>query len=251
MQIPIFLWDEDKKLNKINKGRYIFLKIFAIDTSTPRIAAFYLDVEKKILVELETKAKHGTQVSQIIEIMKDVDFSSLDVIGIGIGPGSLTGLRVGIAFATGLGVGKSFVQINSLKLIASNLEFYNGYIVVARKAREGYVYSAVYKGLDERNDKINNKNDSIIEEVEAPFIDSIERVRNKIEMYSPRICIGDGAEFFDCALGSVEYNYPSAKKLLQLVLKEIERNNFVDNVEPLYLQKSIAELNFEKRQNKE
>ncbi|MFN6991128.1 MAG: tRNA (adenosine(37)-N6)-threonylcarbamoyltransferase complex dimerization subunit type 1 TsaB [Fervidobacterium sp.] len=225
------------------------MKIFAIDTSTPRIVACYVDDERKILVELETKAKHGTQVSQVIEMMKDVDFSSLDVIGIGIGPGSLTGLRVGIAFATGLGVGKSFVQINSLKLIASNLEFYNGYIVVVRKAREGYVYCAVYKGLDRVNDKVND-NDDMIEEVEAPFIDSIERIRNKIEMYNPRICIGDGAEFFDCMLDSVEYNYPSAKKLLQLVLKKIERNNFVDSVEPLYLQKSIAELNFEKRQNK-
>lgn len=224
------------------------MKLFAIDTSTPRVVACYVDAERKILVELEAKAKHGTQVSQIIEMMKDVDFSSLDVIGIGIGPGSLTGLRVGIAFATGLGVGRNFVQINSLKLIASNLEFYNGYIVVVRKAREGYVYSAIYKGFNEENNKTS---DNIIEEVEKPFIDSIDNVRNKIEIYNPKICIGDGAEFFDCTLNTSEYNYPSAKKLLQVFLKEIEKNNFVDNVEPLYLQKSIAELNFEKRQKKE
>lgn len=219
------------------------LKIFAIDTSTPRVAVCYADNERKLLIELETKAKQGIQVSQIVEMMKGVDFSSIDVVGVGIGPGSLTGLRVGISFATGLGIGKNFVQINSLNLIASNLEFYDGYIIVVRKAREGYVYAGVYRGWNrefQKNCEVN--------EIESPFIESVENVKKRIEKYNPKICIGDGAEFFDCRLNTNEYNYPSSKNLLKLVFKEVEKNNFVNFVEPLYLQKSIAELNFEKRQ---
>ncbi len=213
------------------------LKIFAIDTSTPRVVTCYSDEDKKILIELETKAKHGVQVSQIADMMKDVDFNNLDVVGIGIGPGSLTGLRVGIAFATGIGIGKRFVQVNSLKLIAHNLEFFNGYTIVLRKAREGYLYGAVYKSG-------NGK----IEEIEKPFIDDVESIRKKIEKYTPKLCIGDGAEFFECRLNGKNFNLPSSRNLLRLVEEQIEKESFVEIVEPLYLQKSIAELNFEKRQ---
>ncbi|MCX7654421.1 MAG: tRNA (adenosine(37)-N6)-threonylcarbamoyltransferase complex dimerization subunit type 1 TsaB [Fervidobacterium sp.] len=217
------------------------MKIFAIDTSTPRVVACYCDDEQKMLVELETKAKHGIQVTQIADMLNNVDFGDLDIIGVGIGPGSLTGLRVGIAFATGLGIGKKFVEINSLKLIAYNLEFYNGYVVVLRKAREGYLYGAIYKG---------NGNQGLIEEIEKPFIDDIESVRKKVKAYAPSLCIGDGAEFFENRLDENNYNVPSARNLLRLVEMEINAGRLVDVVEPLYLQKSIAELNFEKREQK-
>ena len=214
------------------------LKVFSIDTSTSRVVACYFDDDMKCSIELETKAKHGIQISQVIKKMPEVNFRDLDCVGIGIGPGSLTGLRVGIAFASGLGVGKKFVQINSLKLIASNLEFYEGYIVVVRKAREGYLYGGVYHG---------NSNGRLAE-IESPFIDDVESIREKISRYEPKVCIGDGAEFFEQRLESTDYNFPSARKLFKLTVEEIEKANFVELVEPLYLQKSIAELNFEKKQ---
>jgi len=214
------------------------LKVFSIDTSTPRVVACYFDDDMKCLVELETKAKHGIQVSQVVEKMPEVNFHDLDCVGVGIGPGSLTGLRVGIAFASGLGVGKGFVQINSLKLIASNLEFYDGYIVVVRKAREGYLYGGIYHG----------SSNGTLSEVEPALIDDVESIKAKIVRYEPKICIGDGAEFFEQRLESIDYNFPSARKLFKLTMEEIERGSFVDLVEPLYLQKSIAELNFEKKQ---
>ncbi|HOP83114.1 MAG TPA: tRNA (adenosine(37)-N6)-threonylcarbamoyltransferase complex dimerization subunit type 1 TsaB [Fervidobacterium sp.] len=214
------------------------LKVFSIDTSTSRVVACYFDDDMKCSIELETKAKHGIQISQVIKKMPEVNFRDLDCVGIGIGPGSLTGLRVGIAFASGLGVGKKFVQINSLKLIASNLEFYEGYIVVVRKAREGYLYGGVYHG----------DSSGRLVEIERPFIDDVESIREKISCYEPKVCIGDGAEFFEQRLESTDYNFPSARKLFKLTVEEIEKANFVELVEPLYLQKSIAELNFEKKQ---
>ncbi|MEN6589896.1 MAG: tRNA (adenosine(37)-N6)-threonylcarbamoyltransferase complex dimerization subunit type 1 TsaB [Fervidobacterium sp.] len=214
------------------------LKVFSIDTSTSRVVACYFDDDMKCSIELETKAKHGIQISQVIKKMPEVNFRDFDCVGIGIGPGSLTGLRVGIAFASGLGVGKKFVQINSLKLIASNLEFYEGYIVVVRKAREGYLYGGVYHG----------DSNGRLAEIERPFIDDVESIREKISCYEPKVCIGDGAEFFEQRLESTDYNFPSARKLFKLTVEEIEKANFVELVEPLYLQKSIAELNFEKKQ---
>lgn len=216
------------------------MKVFSLDTSSPRVVSCYFDNEKKIMVELETKAKHGIQVSQVVEKMNEVDFSDVDVIGIGIGPGGLTGLRVGISFALGLGIGKKFVQINSLKLIAMNALMYNGYVAVVRKAREGYLYAALFHA----------ENGEIVDII-SPFIESIDVVKEKFKDYSPTLFLGDGSGFFTNNPLSTEYNLPSARNLYLLMNEEIEKGNFVDanSIEPLYLQKSIAELNFEKKQS--
>lgn len=200
------------------------------------------------MVELDTKAKHGIQVSQVVEKMKEVDFGNLDFIGIGIGPGGLTGLRVGISFSLGLGIGKKFVQISSLKLIATNALTFNGYIGVVRKARESYLYAELYHS---ENGKLRT--------IAEPFIESIDVIREKFKgvvSNKPALILGGWAENFK-DIGIVleepkysEYNLPSARNLYLLTLEEISSNNFVDalHIEPLCLQKSIAELNFEKKQ---
>lgn len=211
------------------------MRVFAIDTSTPRVVACYFDEKRKIFAELETKAKHGVQVGQIASMMADVDFESLDIVCVGTGPGGLTGLRVGIAFATALGIEKKFVPLNSLELIGMNAAFFHGFVIVLRKAREGYLYGAVFEARSGR-----------LSEIEKPFIDSVDRVGEKLDGYEPKILLGDGAEFFTPPLHP-EWNLPSAKALYVLANEGIERGTFVALPEPVYLQKSIAELNFEKR----
>jgi tRNA threonylcarbamoyladenosine biosynthesis protein TsaB len=178
----------------------------------------YFDEEKKIMVELDTKAKHGIQVSQVVEKMKEVDFGNLDVIGIGIGPGGLTGLWVGISFSLGLGIGKKFVQISSLKLIATNALTFNGYIGVVRKAREGYLYAELYHS---ENGKLRT--------IAEPFIESIGVIREKFKgvvSNKPALILGGWAENFK-DIGIVleepkysEYNLPSARNLYLLTLEK-------------------------------
>lgn len=216
------------------------MKVFAIDTSTPRVVACYIDEEVKVLAEVESGAKHATHIHRIVKMFDGVDFGSLDIVGIGIGPGGLTGLRVGISFATALGIGKKFVEINSLELIGYNAAFYDGYVVVLRKARQGYLYGAVYlaRGTGE------------LEEVRGPFIQSIEAVGEMVAEFNPKVFLGDGGEFFRKESVLSDWNLPRADNLAILVKKKIEAGQFVKLVEPLYLQKSIAELNFEKRKGR-
>lgn len=216
------------------------MKVFAIDTSTPRVVACYVDEEVKLLAEVESREKHGTHIHRIAEMFNGVDFGTLDVVGIGVGPGGLTGLRVGISFATALGIGKKFVAINSLELIGYNAAFYDGYIIVLRKARQGYLYGAVYRA----------RGTGELEEVKAPFIQSIEVVGKMVSEFNPRVFLGDGGEFFRTESVLPDWDLPRADNLLILVKKKIEAGQFVDLVEPLYLQKSIAELNFEKRKGR-
>lgn len=62
------------------------MKVFAIDTSTPRVVACYIDEEVKVLAEVESGAKHATHIHRIVKMFDGVDFGSLDIVGIGIGP---------------------------------------------------------------------------------------------------------------------------------------------------------------------
>ncbi len=210
------------------------MRFFGLDSSTTRIVAVYVDEEQTICAEFESTKKHGYKIGDIVSFFNNVDFNSLDFLVVGVGPGSLTGLRVGISFILGLGPDKKYLQINSLKLIGMNLKNFGRNIVVARKAREGYLYGAVY------DDKMNT--------LKEPFIESLEDFRKNLKQFEPYYTVGDGARFLD---NHIELDLPTARNLIELVKMELENPSFVDFVEPLYLQKSIAELNFEKRQRGE
>ena len=213
------------------------MKMLAIDTSTPRIAIYYKDGEKVITQTYMGKDKHGRNVGIVMSNLKnlEISFDDLEIVGIGIGPGSLTGLRVGISFALGLGVDKKIVVVPSTKIIAANLMNSGKNIVVVRKARKGYIYGAIYD---------SNLNTSV-----EPFVDSIESFSETLKNLENYYIVGDGAEYFGRELPEI-YDFPEPFKLGLLVEQEIESGNFVEKVEPLYIQKSIAEINFEKRNKK-
>ncbi len=210
------------------------MRFFGLDSSTTRIVTVYVDEEQKICAEFESSKKHGYKIGDIVNFFNYVDFNSIDFLAVGVGPGSLTGLRVGISFILGLGPDKKYLQINSLKLIGMNLRNFGKNIVVARKAREGYLYGAVY------DEKMNT--------LREPFIESLEDFKKNLKQFEPYYTVGDGAQFLD---NHIYLDLPTARNFYELAKIELENPKFVDFVEPMYLQKSIAELNFEKRQRGE
>lgn len=81
------------------------------------------------------------------EVMAEagVRFSDLDRIGATVGPGSFTGLRVGVAFAKGLGsaLGRPVVGVGALEALAAEAD---GLVVAAIDARREQVYLQVFDG---------------------------------------------------------------------------------------------------------
>ncbi|QTA38355.1 tRNA (adenosine(37)-N6)-threonylcarbamoyltransferase complex dimerization subunit type 1 TsaB [Thermosipho ferrireducens] len=212
------------------------MNILALDTSTKRISIAYKNETNVVSVTFEGKDKHGRNIGILAKYLKEigVNFSTLDVIGVGIGPGSLTGLRVGISLALGLAVEKKIVSVPSTKLIAANLMYCSKNIVVARKARQGYLYGAVY--------------DENLDEIISPFIETIEGFKRKVSFLKDAIVVGDGADLlFEYEKAEEFLSFPDPLRMLNIVEDEIKNQNFVEKLNPLYLQKSIAELNFEKR----
>lgn len=76
-----------------------------------------------------------------------IAFSALDRIAVTVGPGSFTGLRVGLSFAKGLAqaLGIPCVGVNSLEALAASVEA-KGFVAAVLDAKMGQVYLQVFDG---------------------------------------------------------------------------------------------------------
>lgn len=126
--------------------------ILGIDTSTKLCSVALYDSEKGVLGEINVTVSKNH--SHIILPMIDRLFSfaektveEVERIAVGIGPGSFTGIRVGMAIAKGLAIGKniSIVGISGLEALAGSIQG-RGRIFSLLDARKERVYYQVFDG---------------------------------------------------------------------------------------------------------
>ena len=130
------------------------MRILAIDTALPAISACVLDEGAESPESIETIAMergHAEALLPLIErVMARVEggFASLDRVAVTVGPGSFTGLRVGIAAARAIGVACKVpvIGVSTLAALAAPLilEQKPGLVAVAIDARHGNVYFAAF-----------------------------------------------------------------------------------------------------------
>ena len=131
--------------------------LLAYDSSGPSLSAA-LYKNDKILGELdsETGVRHSNALTPMIEkLLKSAGLKpgDVDVVAVGVGPGSFTGLRVGVATAKILGyvLKKKIVSVSGLEAIAREVSSgKNGRVAVAMDARRGQVYGAMYERHGEK-----------------------------------------------------------------------------------------------------
>jgi tRNA threonylcarbamoyladenosine biosynthesis protein TsaB len=127
------------------------LKILTIDTSTTACSAALTDGEKItgefVLDTDKTLSKH--LLNQIDSILRSAGESidGLDGFGVSLGPGSFTGLRVGIATMKGLAVAsdKPVAGFSSLAMLAMNLPWSAYQVCPMLDARKNEVYTGLYR----------------------------------------------------------------------------------------------------------
>ena len=109
----------------------------------------------KVMAEVvqNIKLTHSAGAMPAIEtILANVGVkpSELDAIAVSEGPGSYTGVRIGVTLAKTLAwtLQKPLVGVSSLKVLAANATLYDGLICPIFDARRGNVYTAVYKGTE-------------------------------------------------------------------------------------------------------
>lgn len=124
--------------------------ILGIDSSAVSAGCALCD-NGRIIAEqfLNTRHTHSQTLLPMTEnILKnaDVKISELDSIAVTAGPGSFTGLRIGIATVKGICFGRELpcVPVSTLEAIAYNFVGIDGIIVCCMDARCGQVYNAVF-----------------------------------------------------------------------------------------------------------
>lgn len=85
-----------------------------------------------------------------------LSFSDVDLLACAVGPGSFTGVRIGVALVKGIAFGRNIpcVAVSTLDELAENLRGLNGIIVPCMDARRAQVYTATYRGKDGALEKL-------------------------------------------------------------------------------------------------
>lgn len=173
--------------------------------------------------------------------------SDIDLFAVTVGPGSFSGLRIGVTIAKTLayGTGKKLCGISTLKAIAANLPFADRLICPIMDARRDQLYNAIYKW----------EGGSLLE-VTPPRAISAEDLANEIK--EDVVFVGDGAvkfkEFFSERLGKKASFAPGnlccakASSLAYLAMGEEGGNP--EDVNPSYLRLSQAEREYNEKMNK-
>lgn len=127
------------------------MKILALDSSAVAACAAVIDGDK-ILAEYTQNTGHTHSETLLPLAEKALTASALsvddiDLFAVSAGPGSFTGVRIGISLVKGLTFGKNkpIASVSSLEALAYNLQGFNGVVCPVMDARRNQVYTAIFK----------------------------------------------------------------------------------------------------------
>jgi tRNA threonylcarbamoyladenosine biosynthesis protein TsaB len=178
-----------------------------------------------------------------------IELSEIGLVAVDIGPGLFTGLRVGVATAKAVAFALRvpMIGVSSLDLLAFPVRFTPRLIVAAIDARRNELYYALYRQVP-----------GGVQRISEPTVGSADDLASELLALSEEVLlVGDGAhryrEAFD-GLAKVEIvdqgnSFPSAASLVQLAHARALREDFqqIDSIQPMYLRRPDAEINWATR----
>ena len=131
---------------------------------------------------------HSRTLMPMVEGMlknADMTLSSCDAVAVAVGPGSFTGIRIGVAAAKGLAFAadKPAVGVSTLAAMARNVAFCDGLVICAMDARRQQVYNALFEAKDGQLTRLTPDRAIALEEL-------AEELRSDPR---PKTVVGDGA----------------------------------------------------------
>lgn len=204
------------------------MKILAFDTCNAILSVAIMD--GGIIIYQKIINEHSKQAEQLIPLinksMDDANFklSDMDYIAVSIGPGSFTGVRIGLSAAFGLSLVTEIpiIAITCLEALAfehnKDLPIY-----VLMNARGDMLYSQIFKNF---------------KPITEPKLLSIEHARENIE--DKMILVGDGCQFINEKINPYVID---ATMIACAAYKKLIYNLPMNDIAPLYIREANAKKN--------
>ena len=215
--------------------------ILGIETATKMCSVALSDGNGLLaLKEVGGEYSHAENLNLFVaEVCKQAgkELKDIDAIAVSKGPGSYTGLRIGVSAAKGFCIALDIplISVDTLKAMAKSQNHQNSLFCPMIDARRMEVYTALYTA---NNDEVSA--------IEAKIID--ENSYKKELEHGRIVFFGDGAEKCKTTFGNhpnaifIEGISPSAKFVNELAFEKFKRKEFEDVAyfEPFYLKDFIA-----------
>ena len=226
------------------------LKILAIDTATDIEIISVSNGDRNADASSFIKNSHSiTILDNINKCLNELELSATDlqILGVGIGPGSFTGIRIAITTIRMLSqvLNIPLVGVKTHLLYANSASAENNEnILVAFDAKKGRVFGALYKKIE---------NEHIPREIVPPGDYTIDQLIDKTDITKRTLTIGNGINRYSNIVSdklkkrkNLEDMIPSGKKTCELILDKYNENkedyNDYMEVVPYYSRKSDAEI---------
>ena len=166
------------------------MKILAFETSAKAASVALTDGGKLLAESYQNTGMTHSQTLMVMaqELLKTCGLcpKDVDAVAVASGPGSFTGVRIGVAAAKGFAWGAELpcYGVSTLEAMARTMGVWQGYIVPAMDARRSQVYTAVF-----------HAEKGVLTRVEEDMAISLQELGEKIKNYEENIfLVGDGAQ---------------------------------------------------------
>ena len=230
------------------------MKVLGIDTSSNATSIAVIE-DNKLICEytVNTKTTHSQKLMPMIEnmlSMSGINIKEIDAIAICIGPGSFTGLRIGMATAKAISHVNNLpiIGVNSLEILAGNMDLCNKKICSILDAQRNQVYTGRYKF----------ENGSIVEIQQVDVVE-IENLLEEISKDNDEwILVGEAVYKYEDKIKEIKnidipapsHNVTKASSLCSIAMEKYNNNVDIHNcydINPMYIRKSQAEVQYEEK----
>ena len=231
------------------------MKILAFD-STAKVASVAVTEGDKAL--LSYSIDNGLTQSELLLPMAEtalkalgLTFSDVGAYAVTVGPGSFTGVRIGVSLVKGLAFSKDVpcIPVSTLEALAENLSGLDGILVPVMDARRAQVYTAIFDGSAEGVKRLT-------EDMAIAISDLYERLR----AYGKKIyLVGDGYDVAFKALSEMGLDtlcvtpapirLQNAASVARVAARKLELGEYTkdDCLSPVYLRMPQAERERQER----
>ena len=224
------------------------MKILAIETATVAGSVAVVDDNKGLIgeIKVDVKIAHSERLMSSVEWLlraSCISIEEIDALAVSIGPGSFTGLRIGLSTAKGLSyaTNKPIVPVPTIDAFAASLPFCSHLICPMLDARKNEVYAGLYKWEGTLFRKL----------LPATAINPGELLE---QIRGPVVLMGDATVTYkqhithilktNAIFAPPSKMSPSASTVAEMAIEKINQGIITDPISltPFYIRKSEAEI---------